>query len=192
MKLKNLLLGAVATAFMTSCGSGVDMKDPKAVTEGFHAAFAAQDWDGAKALATAKSAEAIDAVASMAGMGEKEDPKKVEKVACDEPADHKCNCSVDMEGEESTSYALIQDGEEWKVEYSKGLGDSMESMGDAMGDAMEGVMDEAMDAVEDVVETGLYEAMEVVIENAEDLGKEIEEVIEAEASAPNLDDKAIH
>lgn len=163
MKLKNLLLGAVAAVFLTSCGgSSVDMKDPKAVTEGFHNAFGSQDWDGAKALATAKSAESIDAVAGMAEMpgAEKEEPKKVEKVECGEPADHKCDCTVSMEGGETAPYSLVQDGEEWKVEFSKGLGGAMEDMGDAMGDALEEGFEEVMEEGLEELEEGLEDAME--------------------------------
>lgn len=182
MKLKNLVLGAVAAALLTSCGGGVDMKDPKAVTEGFHNAFATQDWSGAKGLATAKSAESIDAVASMAGMpgAEKEEPKKVEKVSCDEPADHKCNCSVEMEGGESQTYALVQDGEEWKVEYSKGLGGAMDSMGDAMGDALGGAMEEGMDAMGDAMEDAMEELGTELGEGLQDAAAEIEATIEEE------------
>lgn len=136
MKIKNLVLAAAAGLVMVACGGGVDTKDPKAVTEGFVNALNGKDWDGAKALATEKSGEMIDGMASMVELaamgGKEEEPKKLEKVECGEEADEACDCTAFMEGGEETPYHLVKDGENWKVDFNKGLGGDMD-----MGSEME-------------------------------------------------------
>ena len=155
MKIKNLVLGAAAAAVLTSCGGGVDKKDPKSVTEGFVNAILSEDWSGAKGLATEKSGEAIDGMESMAGMaalsGEKKEAPKLEKVECEEPAEDKCTCNATTSDGETTPYTLVKNGEDWQVDFNKGLGSGMDAMGDAMGNAMEGAIDEGMDALDDAM-----------------------------------------
>ncbi len=150
--MKKVLLLFVAASLFTACGS-VDKKDPKAVTEAFVTAFAAQDWDAAKELSTKESHEMIDGIKGMMAMAPKDDkaaPVKIKSIDCKEDGDN-CTCDVTYEDEKSAekmgkTYNLKKVDGNWMVDFKKDTG--MEGMDmEGMDMDMEG-MDMEMDEMD--------------------------------------------
>jgi hypothetical protein len=129
--MKKVLLLFVAASLFTACG--VNKKDPKAVTEAFVTAFAAQDWDAAKELSTKESHEMIDGIKGMMAMAPKDDkaaPVKIKSIDCKEDGDN-CTCDVTYEDEKSAekmgkTYNLKKVDGNWLVDFKKDTG--MEGM----------------------------------------------------------------
>ncbi len=130
MKLRILAFSAVA-AFLFACGGA---KTPESVAEAFHKALAAQEYDEASKLATAKGKESIKSLKEMnsqlSSMGGGESEKKkveVESVKCDvKEKEANCVCK-DKDGKETKYKLLQQEDKTWLVDYDKlgGLGEGL-------------------------------------------------------------------
>jgi len=122
MKLKSLIVGAVAGLLLTACGS------PEDVTKSFVEALAAGDCGKAKGMAVESALEEVEA-SEKAGC--KEYTSEIVSVECDEATEDAVSCSCkeqrDMEemdyitmlssdsGEVKYSYDLKKVEGEWKV-----------------------------------------------------------------------------
>lgn len=128
MKIKNLLVGAIAAVVLVACG-GVE-NTPESVAKAYMEKVKQMDFEGAKAHADESTGKILDMMKSMEGMmpeEEKEKAKKSEitKVECEEPKEDKtkCTCTIkDAEGEESTETVDMKkvDGN-WKVHMEKDM-----------------------------------------------------------------------
>ena len=135
----------VAASLFTACG--INKQDPKAVTEAFVTAFANQEWDAAKELATKESHEMIDGIKGMMAMAPKDEKKaevKIKSIECKEDGDN-CTCEVTYEDAAAaekmgTTYNLKKVDGNWLVDFKKDAG--LEGM---EGDGMEMEMDPMMD-----------------------------------------------
>jgi hypothetical protein len=120
MKLKSLLVGAVAGLLLTACGGGASPED---VTKSFVEALAAGNCDKAKEMAVDN---ALTTVESTAESGCAEYTTEIKSVECDEPSEDAVTCKCvenrDM-GEMTYSYDLKKVDGAWKVSnYSKEMG----------------------------------------------------------------------
>ena len=124
MKLKSLLVGAVAGLLLTACGGGASPED---VTKSFVEALAAGDCDKAKGMAVDNALETVE---STEESGCEEYTTEILSVECEEPADDAVSCTCkenrDM-GEMTYTYDLTKVEGKWKVSnYSKEMnGDGM-------------------------------------------------------------------
>jgi hypothetical protein len=130
MKLRTLVLGAVAGLVMTACGGGSN-SSPESVTESFVKALAAGDCD--KAL-TMSSATALETVETSKESGcEGYESEIVGEITCtteEESATCKCTEKRDILGEMTFNYDLEKVDGNWKVSaYNK----DMAGMEDMMG-----------------------------------------------------------
>lgn len=117
MKLKSLLVGAVAGLLLTACGGGASPED---VTKSFVEALAAGDCGKAKGMAVESALETVE---STEESGCDEYTTEIVSVECDEATEDAVSCSCtenrDM-GEMTYSYDLKKVEGEWKVSaYSK-------------------------------------------------------------------------
>jgi hypothetical protein len=143
--MKKVLMLFVAASLFTACG--INKQDPKAVTEAFVTAFANQEWDAAKELATKESHEMIDGIKGMMAMAPKDEKKaevKIKSIECKEDGDN-CTCEVTYEDAAAaekmgTTYNLKKVDGNWLVDFKKDAG--LEGM---EGDGMEMEMDPMMD-----------------------------------------------
>ena len=124
MKLKSLLVGAVAGLLLTACGGG---SSPEDVTKGFVEALAAGDCDKAKGMAVESALETVE---STAESGCAEYTTEIVSVECGEAAEDAVTCSCkenrDM-GEMTYDYDLKKVDGEWKVaSYSKQMNTDMD------------------------------------------------------------------
>ena len=130
MKLRTLVLGAVAGLVMTACGGG-SSSSPESVTESFIKALAAGDCDKALTMSTGTASETVDGTKESGCEGY--ESEIVGEVACtteDESATCTCTEKRDILGEMTFNYDLEKVDGNWKISaYNKDMGD----MGDMMG-----------------------------------------------------------
>jgi hypothetical protein len=147
--MKKVLMLFVAASLFTACG--INKQDPKAVTEAFVTAFANQEWDAAKELATKESHEMIDGIKGMMAMAPKDEKKaevKIKSIECKEDGDN-CTCEVTYEDAAAaekmgTTYNLKKVDGNWLVDFKKDAG--LEGMEEGMEMEMDPMMDgEGMD-----------------------------------------------
>ena len=131
MKLRTLVLGAVAGLVMTACGGGSGTS-PEAVTESFVNALAAGDCEKALTMATGSATETVEGTQESGC--EAYSTEIVGSVTCEtEEESATCTCTEkrDLLGEMTFNYELEKVEGNWKVSsYSKDMGD--------MGDMMSG------------------------------------------------------
>lgn len=120
MKLKTLLVGAVAGLLLTACGGGASPED---VTKSFVEALAAGDCEKAMGMAVESAKETVQGTID-AGCEAYE--TEIVSVSC-ETADKSasCTCTEKRDGMDMTYNYDIKDVDgEWKVAgYSKDMGD---------------------------------------------------------------------
>ncbi len=124
MKLKSLLVGAVAGLLLTACGGGASPED---VTKSFVEALAAGDCGKAKGMAVESALETVE---STEESGCAEYTTEIVSVECDEATEDAVSCSCkenrDM-GEMTYSYDLKKVEGEWKVSaYSKEMNSDLD------------------------------------------------------------------
>lgn len=124
MKLKSLLVGAVAGLLLTACGGGASPED---VTKSFVEALAAGDCGKAKGMAVESALETVE---STEESGCDEYTTEIVSVECDEATEDAVSCSCkenrDM-GEMTYSYDLKKVEGEWKVSaYSKEMNSDLD------------------------------------------------------------------
>lgn len=130
MKLRTLLVGAVAGLVLTACGGG---ETPDNVTRTFVQALADGDCEKAKGMAVE---DALENVESAIENGCEKYDTEIKSVDCkteDETAS--CTCVEERDGAETTyKYELKQAEGTWKVaSYDKDLNMNMDAFG--AGDA---------------------------------------------------------
>ncbi len=154
--MKKVLMLFVAASLFTACG--INKQDPKAVTEAFVTAFANQEWDAAKELATKESHEMIDGIKGMMAMAPKDEKKaevKIKSIECKEDGDN-CTCEVTYEDAAAaekmgTTYNLKKVDGNWLVDFKKDAG--LEGMEEGMEMEMDPTMMEEPIMEEPVIET---------------------------------------
>ena len=134
MKLRTLVLGAVAGLVMTACGGG-GTSSPEGTTEAFVNALSGGDCDKALTLATGEAEETVKGTKDSGC--EATGDELVGDVTCETEGD-KATCSCKLKnallGENTYNYDLEKVDGSWKVsKYSKDMGgmmDGLEDMGD--------------------------------------------------------------
>ena len=130
MKLRTLVLGAVAGLVMTACGGG-SSSSPEAVTKSFVEALAAGTCDQALEMTTGTASETVQG--TIDGGCEKYESTIVGEVECtteDETASCTCTEKREIMGEMTFNYSLEKVEGNWKVSnYEKDMS-SMEGMMD--------------------------------------------------------------
>jgi hypothetical protein len=126
MKLRTLVLGAVAGLVMTSCGEGgSDSSTPESVTESFVNALAAGDCDKAITMASGSAKETVEGTLESGCEGY--ETEIVGAITCEtEEESAKCKCTEKRAilGESTFNYDLEKVEGEWKVsKYSKDMPD---------------------------------------------------------------------
>lgn len=124
MKLRTLVLGAVAGLFLAACG-GAGGSTPEAITESFVKALAAGDCDKAITMATGNAKETVEGTKESGC--EAYETEIVGSVTCEtEEESAKCVCTEkrSLLGEMKFNYNLTKVDGEWKVsKYQKDMGD---------------------------------------------------------------------
>ena len=118
MKLKTLLVGAVAGLFLTACGGGTSPED---VTKSFVKSLADGDCDKAMEMAIDNAKESVQGTVDA---GCEAYDTEIVSVECETSEDaSSCKCTEKREGMEMTyKYELSKVEGNWKVsEYSKDL-----------------------------------------------------------------------
>jgi hypothetical protein len=137
MKLRTLVLGAVAGLVMTACG-GEGSSSPEGTTEAFVNALSTGDCDKALTLATGQAEETVKGTKD-SGCEATQD-ELVGDVTCETEGDKsKCSCKLKnaLLGENTYNYDLEKVDGSWKVSnYSKDMGGMMDGLEDA-GNAIE-------------------------------------------------------
>jgi len=120
MKLRTLLVGAVAGLLLTACGGG---STPKDVTTAFVQALADGDCTKAKEMAVDAAAESVQGTIDA---GCTKYATTIKSVDCEETGETaSCTCIEDRDGMEMTfKYDLKKADGAWKVtNYQKDFGD---------------------------------------------------------------------
>ncbi|MGV6861956.1 MAG: hypothetical protein ACWA41_09295 [Putridiphycobacter sp.] len=129
MKLRTLVLGAVAALAMTACGGG-GASSPEGTTESFVNALSSGDCEKALTLATGSAEEQVKG--SMDSGCEATNDELVGDVTCEtEGEKSSCTCTLKNQilGENKYKYELENVEGSWKVaKYSKDMGDSMDGL----------------------------------------------------------------
>lgn len=123
MKLRTLLVGAIAGLLLTACGGG---STPEDVTKSFVQALADGDCDKAKGMAIETAAESVEGTIEAGCESYDTEIKSVECETTDETAS--CKCTETRTGMDMTYvYNLTKVDGAWKVsEFNKDL--DMEGM----------------------------------------------------------------
>ena len=132
MKIKSILVAAVAALFLTACGGGSVDNTPEAVTKAFVKAMSSKNFSEAAGYCTASSAKIVESLEEMAGMMPETSLDK-EEVKCETNGDKAtCKfCCAAGKGEET--YNLVKEDGKWKVDYVKGgIQNATEEMDNAM------------------------------------------------------------
>lgn len=118
MKLKTLLVGAVAGLLLTACGGGTAPED---VTKSFVKALADGDCEKAMGMAVESAKESVQGTIDAGCEAYDTEISSTECETSEESAS--CKCTEKREGMEVTyKYELSKKDGEWKVsEYSKDL-----------------------------------------------------------------------
>ena len=131
MKLRTLVLGAVAGLVMTACGGGSSASSPEAVTQSFVEALAAGTCDKALEMSTGAASDMVQG--TIDGGCEAYESSIVGSVECTtEEETASCTCTEEREimGEMTFNYTLEKAEGNWKVSaYEKdmsGMSDMMD------------------------------------------------------------------
>ncbi|WP_070137307.1 hypothetical protein [Crocinitomix algicola] len=125
MKLKTLLVGAVAGLLLTACGGG---ETPDNVTKSFVQALADGDCDKAKGLAVDDALANVESAIENGCEAYETEIKSVECETEDETAT--CTCVEEREMEMTYKYELTKVEGNWKVaSYEKDLNMDMDNFG---------------------------------------------------------------
>ncbi len=123
MKLRTLVLGAVAGLVMTACGGG-SSSSPESVTKSFVEALAAGDCDKALGMTTGSATENVQGTLDS---GCEAYESKIGEVTCEtEEESATCTCTEEREllGEMKFNYELEKVEGNWKVSsYAKDMAD---------------------------------------------------------------------
>ena len=134
MKLRTLVLGAVAGLVMTACGGG-SSSSPESVTESFIKALAAGDCEKALTMSTGTASETVEGTKESGC--EAYESEIVGSVTCEtEEESATCTCTEkrDILGEMTFNYDLEKVEGNWKISsYAKDMG----GMDDMMGEGEE-------------------------------------------------------
>ena len=127
MKLRTVLVGAVAGLLLTACGGG---SSPDEVTKQFAQALADGDCDKAKGMAIDEAETSVQGLIDAGCESYKTEIKSVNCETKEETAS--CTCEENRDGMEMTfKYELKQVDGEWKVaSYNKDLGMDMDLGGE--------------------------------------------------------------
>ena len=152
MKLRTLVLGAVAGLVMTACGGG-GASSPEGTTEAFVKALSAGDCDKALTLATGQAEETVKGAKD--GGCKATEEELVGDVTCDTQEDKAtCTCKLKnaLLGENTYNYDLEKVEGAWKISnYSKDMGGMMDGLEDA-GDAVQDMGDAVQEGVDQITE----------------------------------------